>query len=86
MNILNEIDICLVGLKHRTKIKYAMMLTNSILNIVLRISNYQDWDHPMSSGNLFLYNKIIYKWEDRHYVKIPCSWGPGTHFIKHKHG
>ena len=36
-------------------------------------------------GDLLLYHTIKYEWVDRHYVKIPCSWVPNTHFVKHNH-
>ena len=73
MDIINDIDIWLVGLEHSVKFKVLVILINNPHNLILRMSTYQDWDNFMDFGNFSLYHTIKYEYVDRHYVKLPCG-------------
>ena len=66
MDILNDIDIWLIGLEHNDKLKTVMRHIQSPHNPVLRKRNYKDREKYLYFGNFLLYHTITYKPSDRH--------------------
>ena len=85
MDTPNVIDTWLFGIEHREKLKDIVKQIHITHNTILRVATYQNREHLMHFGKLSLYHTIIYEWEGIHYVKITCSWGTNTNFIKYKY-
>ena len=68
-DILNDIDIWLVGLEHSVKLKAFMMQINIPLNTFPHLCAYKYWDSFLDLENWLIYHTIKYEWSYRDYVK-----------------
>ena len=58
LNILNDIDIHIIGLEWIDKLKAIVTRIKITYNPFLRMSIYKDWQQYIYSGNFSLYHTI----------------------------
>ena len=83
INIVNVIDDWLIDLEHYKTLNIIVERIKSPHSPVLNIHKHQHWVPYLYFGNHLIYKETNFHWEDRYYVKTPCSFGPDTQLIKH---
>ena len=82
MDMIHNIFMWLVRLKHRKKLNAVLLQLNSPPNYVLCIDANQAWKSTLSFGNLNLSLSNQYEWANI----LTNGWGKKYQLIKHENG